>query len=457
MAAAGYTPISLYYSTTASQAPTNTNLVNGELAINITDGKLYYKDNAGVVQLIASKATAGGTATNIAGGTTGALPYQSGASTTTFLSLGTSGYVLTAGASAPQYVAQSTLSVGTATNVAGGTAGALNYQTGSGATSFLALGTTGYVLTAGASAPQYTALSSLTIGNADAVKNTGAVATNNSFYIPFIGNNTTSYQGLNTTSYLSFNPSTSTLVVGTNAALGGTTNPITAFTGSTNNYVQTYIYNANTGTSASADFVAYANNSTDSHGWADVGFTSSAYADTTYTITGPNEAYLFGSAPSGSGKTGNLVYGTDNTGTENSHQWYVGGFTQLKSAWKMQLTSTNFQYNNVAVTGFKTATFNSQTTIATTTGSITVDWTSAQNQKQTEPTGTITYTFTAPPGPCHLQLIIDSDGTSTAQTINWPGTVTWMGSTWAGTNNKKAVINFWYDGSNYLAIGTNQA
>ena len=32
------------------------------------------------------------------------------------LALGTSGYVLTAGASAPAYVAQSTLSVGTATN-----------------------------------------------------------------------------------------------------------------------------------------------------------------------------------------------------------------------------------------------------------------------------------------------------------------------------------------------------
>ena len=62
MAATGYTPISLYYSTTASTAPVNTNLVNGELAINITDGKLYYKDNAGVVQVLASKATATGPA-----------------------------------------------------------------------------------------------------------------------------------------------------------------------------------------------------------------------------------------------------------------------------------------------------------------------------------------------------------------------------------------------------------
>ena len=59
MAASGFTPISLYNSTTAAAVPTNTNLVNGELAINITDGTLFYKDNLGAVQTIATKATAG--------------------------------------------------------------------------------------------------------------------------------------------------------------------------------------------------------------------------------------------------------------------------------------------------------------------------------------------------------------------------------------------------------------
>ena len=42
MAQAGYTPIQLYLSTTASAVPTAGNLANGELAINITDGKLFY-------------------------------------------------------------------------------------------------------------------------------------------------------------------------------------------------------------------------------------------------------------------------------------------------------------------------------------------------------------------------------------------------------------------------------
>jgi hypothetical protein len=66
MAQTNFTPISLYYSTTASAAPTAGNLVAGELAINTADGKLFYKDSAGVVQTIASKAGNSGSFTNLA-------------------------------------------------------------------------------------------------------------------------------------------------------------------------------------------------------------------------------------------------------------------------------------------------------------------------------------------------------------------------------------------------------
>jgi hypothetical protein len=55
MAQTGFTPISLYYTTTAAAVPTAGNLVAGELAINTNDGKLFYKDSSGVVQTIASK------------------------------------------------------------------------------------------------------------------------------------------------------------------------------------------------------------------------------------------------------------------------------------------------------------------------------------------------------------------------------------------------------------------
>jgi len=57
--------------------------------------------------------------------------------------------------SASQYTGNSSTAT-TATNVTGGAAGSIVYQTGSGATTTLALGTTGYQLLAGASAPVWT-------------------------------------------------------------------------------------------------------------------------------------------------------------------------------------------------------------------------------------------------------------------------------------------------------------
>jgi hypothetical protein len=138
----------------------------------------------------------------------------------------------------------------------------------------------------------------------------------------------------------------STMRVGTATPIGGATNPIVAATGSANGYIQSYIYNSQNGTSSSSDFAAYPSNGSDASGWVDLGITSLNYSDVLYPTTGPNEGYLFMSAPSGSSTTGNLVYATDSTGTQNYHQWYVGGFAQAKSAWKMQLTSTGLQLSN---------------------------------------------------------------------------------------------------------------
>ncbi len=126
MAATNYTPIQLYYSTTAAAVPVNTNLLSGELAINITDGKLYYKNAGGTVTLLASSAGVGGdvvgpasaTANGIAlfNSTTGKLIKR--ASTTGILK-GTSG-VLSAATAGTDYVAPSgalgTPSSGTLTN-----------------------------------------------------------------------------------------------------------------------------------------------------------------------------------------------------------------------------------------------------------------------------------------------------------------------------------------------------
>jgi len=66
MAATNFTPISLYYSTTASAVPSAGNLVAGELALNTADMKLYAKNSAGTVTLLASSGGAAGTVSSVA-------------------------------------------------------------------------------------------------------------------------------------------------------------------------------------------------------------------------------------------------------------------------------------------------------------------------------------------------------------------------------------------------------
>jgi hypothetical protein len=53
MAQSGYTPIGLYYSNVSGHIPVAGRLVNGELAINIADGNVFYKNASGVVTQLA--------------------------------------------------------------------------------------------------------------------------------------------------------------------------------------------------------------------------------------------------------------------------------------------------------------------------------------------------------------------------------------------------------------------
>jgi len=65
MSQSGYTTLQSYYSNTAGHIPTSANLSSGELAVNIVDGKLFYKDSNGNVQTLATSNTANGVFTNV--------------------------------------------------------------------------------------------------------------------------------------------------------------------------------------------------------------------------------------------------------------------------------------------------------------------------------------------------------------------------------------------------------
>lgn len=83
MAALNFTPISLYYTTTASAVPSAGNLVNGELGLNIADMKLYAKNSAGAVTLLASASSATGSVSSVAQTFTGGLISVAGSPITT--------------------------------------------------------------------------------------------------------------------------------------------------------------------------------------------------------------------------------------------------------------------------------------------------------------------------------------------------------------------------------------
>ena len=111
MAATGYTPISLYNSTSAGVQPTTGNLVAGELALNITDGKLYYKDtNTNTIKTLATAAN-----TNISlpsSIATGGLIVGNGTNTTAAVAIGANGYVLTSNGTTAAWAANSGVSAG---------------------------------------------------------------------------------------------------------------------------------------------------------------------------------------------------------------------------------------------------------------------------------------------------------------------------------------------------------
>jgi len=215
MSATGYTPISLYYSTTAAAVPLNTNLVSGELAINIQDEKLYFKNAAGTVKLLASNATSA-PVLSFSAGTTGFTPSSA-----------TSGAITLAGTLAPTNGGTGLTTLAT---------GSLTYGAGTSAFSTLAIGTAGQILTvnSGATAPQWSTLTGVAVTTFSAGTTGFTPSSATSGAITLAGTLATTNGGTGLTSFTSggalYATSTSVLATGTLPNTAGGTGQSSAFT-----------------------------------------------------------------------------------------------------------------------------------------------------------------------------------------------------------------------------------
>jgi hypothetical protein len=149
MAQSGYTPILIYASGTATNVPLAANMTSSasgaELALNYVDGKLYYKDSGGVVQILASKA-GNINVSSFSAGTTGLTPNTA-----------TTGAVTLAG---------TLITSNGGTGLSSYTAGDLSYYASGTALTKLAIGTNGYILQSTGSAPSWVAASTVVGGAA---------------------------------------------------------------------------------------------------------------------------------------------------------------------------------------------------------------------------------------------------------------------------------------------------
>jgi trimeric autotransporter adhesin len=199
--------------------------------------------------LFANTSSLAVTATNIAGGLIGQIPYQTNTGTTAFFGPGTLGQILVSqGTSTPQYINTAAIHVGaaqyaqTSNNLSGGTAGQIPYQSTPGSTLFVGPGTAGQLLmSGGTNGPLYANTASIHVAAAQyAVTATNLVSTGTThvrtaqFAVTAtnlaggVAGGISYQQAPGTTSFIGIGPTGSVLVSnGTTSTFGNTINSLT--------------------------------------------------------------------------------------------------------------------------------------------------------------------------------------------------------------------------------------
>ena len=123
--------------------------------------------------------------------------------------------------------------------------------------------------------------------------------------------------------------------VNTNIGWNSGDTSLAEFAGNVNNYIQVLAWNANASTNASADFILYDNIGPSGNNYVDIGINSTTWSNSSWTINGPSDGYVY------TGNT-NLAFGT---GSANYLNFFTGG--TLANNERMRISPTgNVGINN---------------------------------------------------------------------------------------------------------------
>lgn len=162
------------------------------------------------------------------------------------------------------------------------------------------------------------------------------------------------------------------LLIGSGAFL---TNSYFRIGQSLNAHIQGNINNTNAGTLASSDWVATANNGTDTTNFINFGINSSANADPAWTMAGANDGYLFTNG-------GHLTVGTASSAKDI--KFFTGGTLAANEKARIFGATGNFSLGNIVDSGYKfdvtgTGRFSGNVTAPTFSGALSGNATTATN------------------------------------------------------------------------------
>jgi hypothetical protein len=120
-------------------------------------------------------------------------------------------------------------------------------------------------------------------------------------------------------------------------------------TGNLDTYTQVNFQNYNSGTEASTDYVATADNGTDFYGYINIGINSSTFADPHYEGFSPNDGYVVAHGAPGVG--GNLLLNSELPGT--AIKLMIGGYDSANV--KAAVTNTGFRVNTATASTTSTS------------------------------------------------------------------------------------------------------